>query len=93
MWIWGSGTSWRTSPEEFTQREIDFLTDRFRGHPDVPAFVDRGGRRPHDPLRPPEGEPITVTGRQADLLGWLAGRRDGAALTTDGGPLPALPPL
>ncbi|MEV7339827.1 maleylpyruvate isomerase family mycothiol-dependent enzyme [Streptomyces sp. NPDC093544] len=89
----GIGYELEDLSEEFTQREIDFLAERFRGHPDVPAFLlnqDDGrlipsGRR--------EGEPITVTGRQADLLGWLAGRRNGAALTTDGGPLPVLPPL
>ncbi|MEU6394948.1 maleylpyruvate isomerase family mycothiol-dependent enzyme [Streptomyces sp. NPDC046939] len=35
-----------------------------------------------------------VHGPPADLLGWLSGRRDGAALTVDGGgSLPALPPL
>ncbi|MDF3145378.1 mycothiol maleylpyruvate isomerase, partial [Streptomyces sp. T21Q-yed] len=28
-----------------------------------------------------------------DLLGWLAGRRDGAGLTLEGGALPSLPPL
>ncbi|MEU0046296.1 mycothiol maleylpyruvate isomerase, partial [Streptomyces werraensis] len=27
------------------------------------------------------------------LLGWLAGRRDGGALTVKGGDLPKLPPL
>ncbi|CAM5505751.1 Maleylpyruvate isomerase family mycothiol-dependent enzyme OS=Streptomyces tendae OX=1932 GN=GUR47_12725 PE=4 SV=1 [Streptomyces tendae] len=36
---------------------------------------------------------VTVSGPPADLLGWLAGRREGAALTAEGGPLPALPPL
>ncbi|MFE9766367.1 maleylpyruvate isomerase family mycothiol-dependent enzyme [Streptomyces sp. NPDC005808] len=89
----GIGYELEDLSEEFTQREIDFLAERFRGHPDVPAFlveeddgrlITSGGR---------EGKPITVTGRRADLLGWFAGRRDGAALTTDGGPLPLLPPL
>jgi hypothetical protein len=36
---------------------------------------------------------LVVTGRRADLLGWLAGRRDGSALTVHGGTLPSLPPL
>ncbi|MDV9201541.1 mycothiol maleylpyruvate isomerase, partial [Streptomyces sp. Wh19] len=30
---------------------------------------------------------------RSELLGWLSGRRDGSALTVEGGPLPALPPL
>ncbi|MGW5640192.1 maleylpyruvate isomerase family mycothiol-dependent enzyme [Streptomyces sp. NPDC003832] len=80
-------------PEEFTRRECDFLAERFLGHPDVPALVIepaggevlRSGRA--------EGEPIVVGGSPADVLGWLCGRRDGSALTTAGGPLPALPPL
>lgn len=91
---------------EFTQREIDFLATRFRNHPGLPAVVikqDDGrelttgavegfteeeikaGREPH--------VDVTVSGPPADLVGWLAGRRDGSALTVEGGPLPALPPL
>ena len=31
--------------------------------------------------RPTADAAVTVTGRRADLLGWLAGRRDGSALT------------
>ncbi|GGO50182.1 maleylpyruvate isomerase [Streptomyces lasiicapitis] len=91
---------------EFTQREINFLVNRFRNHPGLPAVdirqddgrvlatgavegvtleqIEQGHERTAD---------VTVSGRQADLLGWLAGRRDGAALTVGGGPLPALPPL
>ena len=89
----GIGYELEDLSEEFTQREIDFLAERFRGHPGVPAFVieEDGGRRIPSGRR--EGEPITVTGRRADLLGWLAGRREGSALTTEGGPLPSLPPL
>ncbi|WP_406351327.1 maleylpyruvate isomerase family mycothiol-dependent enzyme [Streptomyces sp. NBC_00658] len=89
----GIGYELEDLPEEFTQREIDFLADRFRGHPDVPALMIEEDDRRLVPSGRREGERITVTGRQADLLGWLAGRRDGSALTTDGGPLPALPPL
>ncbi|MFI7387612.1 maleylpyruvate isomerase family mycothiol-dependent enzyme [Streptomyces sp. NPDC049813] len=40
---------------------------------------------------PPPG--IVVQGAPADLLGWLSGRRDGAALSVDRGSLPVLPPL
>lgn len=89
----GIGYELEDLPEEFTQREIDFLAARFRGHRDVPAVVieEDDGRR--IPTGRDEGEPLTVTGRQADLLGWLAGRRDGSGLTVIGGALPALPPL
>ncbi|MFF4032455.1 maleylpyruvate isomerase family mycothiol-dependent enzyme [Streptomyces sviceus] len=89
----GIGYELEDLPEEFTRREIDFLTDRFRGHPDVPALVveEEDGRR--IPTGG-DGDPVlVVTGRQADLLGWLAGRRDGSALTVHGGTLPSLPPL
>ena len=93
---------------EFTQREINFLAGRFRDHPGLPPLLikqDDGrmistgavqkftleeiksGAAPDPELG------IVVKGRQADLLGWLAGRRDGGALTVDRGSLPALPPL
>ncbi|MFF3843773.1 maleylpyruvate isomerase family mycothiol-dependent enzyme [Streptomyces sp. NPDC002328] len=78
---------------EFTEREIDFLADRFAGHPDVPPTRLTDGTRAWRTGRQADGPETTVTGAPADLLGWLAGRRDGAALTVGGGPLPALPPL
>ncbi|MBD0844548.1 maleylpyruvate isomerase family mycothiol-dependent enzyme [Streptomyces sp. TRM68416] len=89
----GIGYELEDLSEEFTQREINFLTDRFRGHPELPAvmIVEDDGRQ--IPTGGHEGDPITVSGRQADLLGWLCGRRDGSALTAVGGPLPKLPPL
>ncbi|MEV5507445.1 maleylpyruvate isomerase family mycothiol-dependent enzyme [Streptomyces orinoci] len=89
----GIGYELEDLPAEFTARETEFLTDRFTGHPDVPATLltapdGRQWRTGHT-----EGEPVRVTGAPADLMGWLAGRRDGSALRTEGGPLPALPPL
>ncbi|MER7737791.1 maleylpyruvate isomerase family mycothiol-dependent enzyme [Streptomyces sp. NPDC096538] len=79
---------------DFTEREIDFLAARFSGHPDVPAttlaatdgrtWTTGGGA---------DSDPVAVEGTAADLLGWLAGRRDGAALAVKGGALPSLPPL
>ncbi|MEV0169867.1 maleylpyruvate isomerase family mycothiol-dependent enzyme [Streptomyces sp. NPDC050803] len=89
----GIGYELEDLPEEFARREIDFLAERFRGNPDVPAvtIVEDDGRQV--PTGRHEGDPITVSGRRADLLGWLCGRRDGSALTTAGGALPALPPL
>ncbi|WAZ20969.1 maleylpyruvate isomerase family mycothiol-dependent enzyme [Streptomyces cinnabarinus] len=89
----GIGYELEDLPEEFVQREINFLTERFRGNADVPAVMitQDDGRRIPTGCR--EGDTVTVSGRQADLLGWLCGRRDGSALTAVGGPLPTLPPL
>ncbi|MFJ8695268.1 maleylpyruvate isomerase family mycothiol-dependent enzyme [Streptomyces roseolilacinus] len=90
----GVGYELEDLPEEFTQREIDFLTERFAGHRDVPAttvVADDG--RTWTTGGGAAGGPVTVRGTAADLLGWLAGRRDGSALDVSNGPLPALPPL
>ena len=90
----GIGFELEDLPAEFTEREIDFLADRFAGHPDVPPARLTDGTRAWRTGRDAEGGPeVTVTGSPADLLGWLAGRRTGAALAADGGPLPTLPPL
>ncbi|MDX6762834.1 maleylpyruvate isomerase family mycothiol-dependent enzyme [Streptomyces sp. F8] len=81
-------------PEEFTDREIAFLADRWSGRPEVPAtaLAATDGRTWRTGSA---GEPaVTVSGSPAALLAWLAGRGDkGASLTTAGGPLPELPPL
>ncbi|MFI9200928.1 maleylpyruvate isomerase family mycothiol-dependent enzyme [Streptomyces sp. NPDC053048] len=89
----GVGYELEDLPDEFTGREIDFLTDRFSGNPAVPAITVTAsdGRRWHTGRS--DGTPLTVTGPAADLLGWLAGRRDGAKLDTGGAPLPVLPAL
>ncbi|MEV0096159.1 maleylpyruvate isomerase family mycothiol-dependent enzyme [Streptomyces sp. NPDC050738] len=101
----GIGYELEDLPEEFAFREIDFLAARFGRHPELPSIAlatdsgriwtsgdeftvgiwTTGGGR--------DGGPVVVTGGHTDLLGWLAGRRDGAALTVEGGPLPVLPPL
>lgn len=81
-------------PEDFVSREIEFLAERFDGHLDVVStrMTADGG-----PVRTTgggaEGGPVTVRGTAPELLGWLCGRRDGSALTVEGGPLPVLPPL
>ncbi|WP_030846317.1 maleylpyruvate isomerase family mycothiol-dependent enzyme [Streptomyces sp. NRRL F-4474] len=81
-------------PEEFTDREIAFLADRWSGRPEVPAtaLAATDGRTWRTGSA---GDPaVTVSGSPAALLAWLAGRGDkGASLTTGGGPLPELPPL
>ncbi|MGI5198967.1 maleylpyruvate isomerase family mycothiol-dependent enzyme [Streptomyces sp. CA-288835] len=89
----GIGYELEDLPEEFTEREIGFLAERFTGHPEVPPTRVTDGTRAWSTGRVATEPEITVTGRQADLLGWLCGRRDGSVLTTEGGPLPALPPL
>ncbi|MCX4663132.1 maleylpyruvate isomerase family mycothiol-dependent enzyme [Streptomyces uncialis] len=89
----GIGYELEDLPAGFVQQEINFLAERFRGLESVPAVLIRqdDGRLVRTGHQ--GGTPLTVTGRQADLVGWLAGRRDGAALTVTGGPLPLLPPL
>ncbi|WP_406460999.1 maleylpyruvate isomerase family mycothiol-dependent enzyme [Streptomyces sp. NBC_01622] len=89
----GIGYELEDLPEEFTQREIDFLAERFTGHPEVPSTHLSDGTHARSTGRPAEKPEVTVTGSPADLLGWLCGRRDGSGLTVDGGALPALPPL
>jgi maleylpyruvate isomerase len=89
----GIGYELEDLPAEFTQREIDFLAERFSGHADVPPTRLTDGTRAWRTGRDAAEPAVTVTGSRPDLLGWLAGRRDGSALTVTGGALPALPPL
>ncbi|GAA3494245.1 maleylpyruvate isomerase family mycothiol-dependent enzyme [Streptomyces prasinosporus] len=90
----GIGYELEDLPAEFVEREIDFLARRFAGHRDVPATdltADDG--RSWSTGGGAGGGPVAVGGAAADLLGWLAGRRDGYGLEVKGGALPALPPL
>ncbi|MFE2356219.1 maleylpyruvate isomerase family mycothiol-dependent enzyme [Streptomyces parvulus] len=89
----GIGYELEDLPAEFTARETAFLAARFTGHPDVPPTRLTDGTHAWHTGREADAPKVTVTGTPADLLGWLAGRREGAALTVAGGPLPALPPL
>ncbi|MGI3230550.1 maleylpyruvate isomerase family mycothiol-dependent enzyme [Streptomyces sp. GTA36] len=101
----GIGYDLEDLPEEFVEREIVFLTDRFAGHPEVPHTRVTDGTRAWSTGRvsgdggsegaegSAGGPEVTVTGPAPALLGWLAGRRDGSALSVEGGPLPVLPPL
>ncbi|AXL88039.1 mycothiol maleylpyruvate isomerase [Streptomyces sp. CB09001] len=89
----GVGYELEDLPAEFTERETDFLAARFAGHPEVPPTRLTDGTRAWTTGREADVPEVTVTGPPADLLGWLAGRRAGSALTVAGGPLPALPPL
>ncbi|MBU6532562.1 maleylpyruvate isomerase family mycothiol-dependent enzyme [Streptomyces mayonensis] len=89
----GIGYELEDLPADFTERENEFLAARFAGHPDVPPTRLTDGTRAWRTGREADAPEVTVTGAPADLLGWLAGRRAGTALTVEGGPLPALPPL
>ncbi|MFC8534966.1 maleylpyruvate isomerase family mycothiol-dependent enzyme [Streptomyces sp. NPDC057249] len=90
----GVGYELEDLPDEFTAREIDFLVERFAGNPEVVAttLTDDTGRA-WTTGGGAEGGPVGVRGTAPELLGWLSGRRDGSALTVEGGTLPALPPL
>ncbi|MEV5980326.1 maleylpyruvate isomerase family mycothiol-dependent enzyme [Streptomyces sp. NPDC052114] len=79
-------------PEDFAQREIAFLAARFTGNAEVPPTRITDGTHAWSTGRTGDAE-VTVSGPAPDLVGWLAGRRDGSALTAEGGLLPALPPL
>lgn len=89
----GIGYELEDLPAEFSEREIDFLTARFSGHPEVPPTRLTDGTHAWRTGREATEPEVTVSGPAPDLLGWLAGRRDGSGLTVQGGPLPALPPL
>ncbi|MEV6649612.1 maleylpyruvate isomerase family mycothiol-dependent enzyme [Streptomyces sp. NPDC051219] len=82
-------------PESFTGREIEFLTERFSGHPDVPSLVlTAADGRQWRTGGTGDATRLAVNGSPAALLGWLAGRgAKGADLETGGAPLPPLPPL
>ncbi|MEU8462850.1 maleylpyruvate isomerase family mycothiol-dependent enzyme [Streptomyces sp. NPDC029003] len=82
-------------PEEFTDREIAFLADRWSGRPDVPPVTLRAANGDVWHTGGPEGAPVTLSGPKDELLGWLAGRGTrGAGLTVENGDgLPTLPPL
>lgn len=89
----GIGYELEDVPAEFAGREIAFLAERFTGHPGVPPTRLTDDTRVWTTGRVAEAIVVTVTGSPADLLGWLAGRRDGSALSVEGGRLPELPPL
>lgn len=89
----GIGYELENLPEEFVEREIGFLAERFTGHPDVPPTRVTDSTRAWSTGREGAVLEVTVRGPAPDLLGWLCGRRDKPALTVEGGVLPVLPPL
>ncbi|MDQ8701675.1 maleylpyruvate isomerase family mycothiol-dependent enzyme [Streptomyces sp. LHD-70] len=78
---------------DFTRREITFLADRFSGNSAVPEIAITAADGGQWTTGRQDGDVISVIGPSADLLGWLAGRREGAGLDCDGGLLPVLPAL
>lgn len=82
-------------PEEFTDREITFLADRWSGRPEVPPVTLRAVPGEVWHTGGTEGTPVVLEGPKDELLGWLAGRGlQGAHLAvTAGDGLPGLPPL
>ncbi|WP_240135891.1 maleylpyruvate isomerase family mycothiol-dependent enzyme [Streptomyces sp. MUM 178J] len=89
----GVGYELEHLPEDFTNREIEFLTQRFSGLAAVPPTMVSSADGGEWRTGGAEGSQIKVSGTAPALLGWLAGRRDGVGLHASGGPLPALPPL
>ncbi|WP_405482116.1 maleylpyruvate isomerase family mycothiol-dependent enzyme [Streptomyces sp. NBC_00009] len=90
----GIGYDLEDLPAEFVEREIDFLAERFAGHPDMPStgLKSDGGQVWTTGGGAGTG-PVGVAGPAPELLGWLSGRRDGSGLTVEGGRLPVVPPL
>jgi maleylpyruvate isomerase len=89
----GIGYELEDVPADFVERYIDFLAARFSGRADVTPTRLTDGTRAWRTGEDSDRPEVTVTGTPADLLGWLAGRRDGTALTVTGDSLPKLPPL
>jgi maleylpyruvate isomerase len=90
----GLGYELEDLPAEFVEREVAFLADRFAGHPELPSTRVTDGTHAWSTGRALGGGPeVTVTGPAPALLGWLTGRRKGAELLVEGGPLPVPPPL
>ncbi|AZM52622.1 mycothiol maleylpyruvate isomerase [Streptomyces sp. WAC 01529] len=91
----GIGYELEDLPEEFVQREISFLTARFSGNAGVPPTLITDGTHAWRTGREgaPDDATVKVSGPAPEVVGWLSGRRDGSALTAEGGLLPALPPL
>ncbi|WP_326599621.1 maleylpyruvate isomerase family mycothiol-dependent enzyme [Streptomyces sp. NBC_01803] len=82
-------------PGAFTDRALPYLTDRFTGHPALPALELRTEDGRAWPTGGASGGPHVIAGTPAALVGWLSGRTPGTGLTIGGpgGSLPELPPL
>ncbi|MHC0432605.1 maleylpyruvate isomerase family mycothiol-dependent enzyme [Streptomyces sp. O3] len=89
----GIGYELEDLSDEFTGREIDFLADRFAGNAALPLILVTATDGRQWRTGTLDADPVSVIGSAPDLLGWLAGRRQGAGLECDGTLLPVLPAL
>ncbi|NGN68715.1 maleylpyruvate isomerase family mycothiol-dependent enzyme [Streptomyces sp. A7024] len=80
-------------PADFVRRETDFLAARFSGNAVVPPIHLTAADGSTWRTGGEEGEPVSVTGEPAALMGWLAGRTKGEGVDAGGARLPVLPPL
>jgi maleylpyruvate isomerase len=88
-----TGYTLTDAPTAFVQRELSDAGVRFRD--ESPFVLDAGDAGTWTYGTEVEGAATgsvpTVSGRPADLLGWLSGRGDGSGLTSSTGSLPQLP--
>ncbi|MER7170470.1 maleylpyruvate isomerase family mycothiol-dependent enzyme [Streptomyces mesophilus] len=89
----GIGYELEDLPEEFTDREIAFLADRFSGNAAVPRIAVTANDGRQWTTGSTDGDSVSVIGAAPALLGWLSGRRQGGGLDCDAGLLPVLPAL
>ena len=80
-------------PDEWVEAFVDSVAGQFADNPDVPALVlevelPDGRQRSWELNTGGAGNPATVSGTAADMIGWLTGRQDGSRL---GGNVPRLP--
>lgn len=92
-----AGTTFADLPPGLVAALLDDATAMFAGRGDAPGVelqvTDAGSTGVAGPWRTGERPGAVVRGAAAQLLGWLLGRTDGAALTADtsDGRLPVLP--
>ena len=84
----GLGYRLTDSPAAVIELALAYCHRRYAFDPTFLAVLDGGHRLPFPAGTEPD---LQVLGSAADLVGWLTGRGDPAALSTVGGPLPVLP--
>lgn len=81
-------------PTDFVAHQLVQLTTRFADAAELPALTLRDTDTDTSyPLGSGTADPLAVTGPGHELLAWLSGRSDGAALDHPSTGLPAIPPL
>lgn len=79
-------------PGTFLDRAVEYLAERYVGHPDLPPLELRAEDGRSWRTGAGGGEPRRIVGTPAALVGWLSGRTSGAGLTS-AEPLPEPPSL